>query len=254
MTDLNDKMKRMEFVRRYLNVETTVQEEQLLLDYYSQTEKELTLEEEYLRLLLMGTNVHPHRTELSKQKEDEFDQLMQLSFQRDKKPFNHRLWLYSFIGVAAASLLMLLTFHQYKTEKIEQTVVAQRTVTEQKSQPLTSFDKIRNLPEESKPEIIEKRLRPKNMKPQNLRHVTAEQEDPIPDTLGNGIWKSEENVLNALKMLVDCEVTIEREEQEVRNDIIKATFLATPQPAAVRLVSNEAGDYEVVDPQMIIDL
>lgn len=254
MTDLNDKMKRMEFVQRYLNAETTVQEELLLLDYYSHTKEELTLEEENVRLLLMATNVHPCQTELSKQKEDEFDQLMQFAFQHDKKKINHRQWLYPFIGAAVASLLMLLTFHQYKTEKIDQSVVAQQTAKEQKPQPHSSFDEIRNLSEEIKPETLEKRLRLKNTKTQNLRHVTAEQEDPVPDTLGNGIWKSEENVLNALEMLADCEVTIERGEQEVRNDIIKATFRATPQPAGVRLVSNEAGDYEVVDPQMIIDL
>jgi hypothetical protein len=254
MTDLNDKMKRMEFVQRYLNAEATVKEELLLLDYYSHTKEELTLEEENVRLLLMTTNVHPRQTELSKQKEDEFDQLMRPSFLHDKKTVNHRQWLYPFIGAAAASLLMLLTFHQYKTEKMEQTVVAQRAVTEQKPQPLPSFDGIRNNPEEIKPETFEKRLRPRNMKTQNPRHVTAEQEDPVPDTLGNGIWKSEENVLNALEMLADCEVTIERGEQEVRNDIIQATFHAIPQPAGVRLVSNEAGDYEVVDPQMIIDL
>jgi hypothetical protein len=40
----------------------------------------------------------------------------------------------------------------------------------------------------------------------------------------------------------------------VRNEILKATFHATPQPAGARLVSSEAGDYEVIDPKTIIDL
>ena len=34
MTDLNDQTKRLELVHRYLNAETTLDEEQLLQDYY----------------------------------------------------------------------------------------------------------------------------------------------------------------------------------------------------------------------------
>ena len=76
----------------------------------------------------------------------------------------------------------------------------------------------------------------------------------IPDTLGSGIWQSRENVQRAVRMLADCEATIRREEQEVRNDIIEATFRATPQPANAILVSNEAGDYEVIEKRNIIEI
>ena len=67
------------------------------------------------------------------------------------------------------------------------------------------------------------------------------------DTLGSAIWQREENVVLALQMLSDCDQTIQREEQELRNDIIRATFNATPQPAKARLLLNDNGDYMVVE-------
>jgi hypothetical protein len=76
----------------------------------------------------------------------------------------------------------------------------------------------------------------------------------IPDTLGNGIWRSERNVALAIQMLSECEKTIQREEQEMRNHIIQATFNATPQPANAVLVTNEAGDYEVIETKTIIEI
>ena len=76
----------------------------------------------------------------------------------------------------------------------------------------------------------------------------------ISDTLGNGIWRSERNVAIAIQMLSECEETILREEQEMRNHIIQATFNATPQPANAVLVTNEAGDYEVIETKTIIEI
>jgi len=76
----------------------------------------------------------------------------------------------------------------------------------------------------------------------------------IPDTLGNGIWKSERNVQIALQMLGECEAVIEKSEQEMRNTIVKATFNATPQPANAVLVTNEAGDFEVIETKTIIEI
>ena len=67
------------------------------------------------------------------------------------------------------------------------------------------------------------------------------------DTLGSAIWQREENVALALQMLSDCEQTIQREEQELRNNIIRATFNATPQPAKAQLLLNDNGDYMVVE-------
>jgi hypothetical protein len=80
------------------------------------------------------------------------------------------------------------------------------------------------------------------------------QQDITADTLGSGIWQREENVVLALQMLSECEQTIRREEQEVRNTVIEATFNAVPRPANVILVSDENGAYEVVETKRIINI
>ena len=74
------------------------------------------------------------------------------------------------------------------------------------------------------------------------------------DTLGESIWQRKENVILAVQMLNDCEEAIQRGEQTVRNTIIEATYHALPQPENVILVTNEAGDYEVIDSKRIIDI
>lgn len=80
------------------------------------------------------------------------------------------------------------------------------------------------------------------------------QQVAIADTLGSGIWQREENVVTALQMLNECEQTIRREEQEVRNAVIEATYKAVPRPANVILVSDENGDYEVIERRAIIGI
>ncbi len=77
------------------------------------------------------------------------------------------------------------------------------------------------------------------------RKALAQRE--LPDTLGQGIWQDEENVLLALQMLADCEKTIARSEQRLRNDMVEAAFTALPQPPQARLVVYDNGDYMVVD-------
>lgn len=89
----------------------------------------------------------------------------------------------------------------------------------------------------------------KRIQPTNRAHSTE-----IPDTLGSSIWHSERNVALAIQMLSECETTILREEREMRNHIIQATFNATPQPANTVLVTNEAGDYEVIETKTIIEI
>ena len=91
---------------------------------------------------------------------------------------------------------------------------------------------------EEKPKIRQRRktvVKPRTPRPE------------IPDTLGSGIWQSERNVRLAIKMLSECEAVIEKSEQEVRNNIVRAPFNAMPQPANAVLVTNEAGDCFVSD-------
>ena len=86
------------------------------------------------------------------------------------------------------------------------------------------------------------------------RNAAARRAKEIPDTLGDGIWRNRENVVLALQMLSECEQTIRREEQEVRNTVIEATFRAMPQPANVILVTTETGDCEVMETKNIIEI
>ena len=76
MTDLNDKTKRLELVHRYLNAETTLEEERLLLDYYTQAMNVLTPEEENVRIIIISTRLNTSDVELSDEKEAEFDKIM----------------------------------------------------------------------------------------------------------------------------------------------------------------------------------
>ena len=77
MTDLNDNLKRQELVSRYLNAETTIEEEQLLLDYYTHAKDLLSPEEEDVRLVILSTSQHAGDMELSEEKEAEFDRMME---------------------------------------------------------------------------------------------------------------------------------------------------------------------------------
>ncbi len=76
----------------------------------------------------------------------------------------------------------------------------------------------------------------------------------LSDTLGTSIWQRRENVIRAVQLLSNCEADIRQEEQEIRNGIVEATFRATPQPKNAILVTNEAGDYEVIETRSIIEI
>ena len=77
---------------------------------------------------------------------------------------------------------------------------------------------------------------------------------PSAHDLSTGCTQSPKNVERAIRILADCETTIQREEQEMRNMVIVTTFRATPQPANAVLVTNETGDCEVIETKRIIEI
>ena len=83
MTNLNDKKLRQELIRGYLNAETTLEEECLLADFLSDTDIALSAEEEDVLLMLQISNLIG-RPEISKEKADEFDRLMQIGSKKSK--------------------------------------------------------------------------------------------------------------------------------------------------------------------------
>ena len=147
-----------------------------------------------------------------------------------KKP-RRRVWPFAAtaLGIAASVLLALML----------------KPTTEQTTQPPVIAD----LPQETPPQPAVpdepsepvQPIKPTNpIKPKRL--AAAE----LPDTLGESIFESEENVMRTALMLYECEVTIRQEEQQLRNHIIEATFNALPQAENSLLVTNENGDFEVI--------
>ena len=67
------------------------------------------------------------------------------------------------------------------------------------------------------------------------------------DTLGNGIWQSKKNIVLAEEMLKDCEMTIRKSGQAIRNEVMEASFHALPQKPNFRLVIDEEGDYVITN-------
>lgn len=166
------------------------------------------------------------------------------------KPASRRRWLIPAIAAVAASLLLLLTMHLLN---VEQPLTAHQD--EKPKQAKVCHVPVKHVTKDHEPapqqktltQVSSPRTRKKGTAARNTQRATARPEKAIPDTLGNGIWHSKENVLLAIQLLSECEQTIERSEQRIRNDIVRATYHATPQPANAQLVINDNGDYMVVE-------
>ena len=147
-------------------------------------------------------------------------------------------WLYPLSAIAvAASVLLLILLNIEKQKPDQQPPVVAEVMTE--PQPI--------IPDEP----VEHANPTKPIIPVKVAKTVAPKKQPIeaelPDTLGQGIFESEENVRLAVQMLSECEATIRHEEQQVNNRIIKATFNALPQAENALLVTNENGDFEVIE-------
>lgn len=139
------------------------------------------------------------------------------------------------IAVAASVLLLILL--DVRTQQAEQPPVIAEIVTV--PQPI--------IPDEP----VEHANPTKPIIPVKVAKTVAPKKQPIeaelPDTLGQGIFESEENVRIAMQILCECEATIRQEKQQTRNYIIEATFNALPQAENALLVTNENGDFEVIE-------
>lgn len=148
-----------------------------------------------------------------------------------------RRWLLPASALAiAASVLLLILLNIEKQKPEQQTpVIAEKVMS---PVPVISDEPI----EHAKPT--------KPIKPVKVAKTVAPKKRPIeaelPDTLGQSIFESEENVRIAMQILCECEATIRQEKQQTRNYIIEATFNALPQAENALLVTNENGDFEVI--------
>ncbi len=86
--------------------------------------KNKTSKDQGLRLALQHRNEAAERMTPSA---DFADRLMQRIEEQTAKPKHRRVWLYSGIAAAAASVLLLLTLHYNKVEPKQENIVAQQT-------------------------------------------------------------------------------------------------------------------------------
>ncbi len=199
---------------------------------------------------------------------DDFtDRLMQ-RIEQESEPHvvHHRWWLYTSISAVAASIaIVLLLNYNNKVEPTVQPKTAHVTLAGS-ANPADPADlnaaSVTNVLNDSKVPEAPKAITP-SAAPRQIakapRHLAAAKEtafitDEIPDTLGSSIMASEENMARALQMLAECEQSIMKGEQAVRNDMIEATFNSMPQSASAMLVINELGNMEVVDYDDVVKL
>ena len=185
----------------------------------------------------------------------------------DTKPAaSHRRHWWGWMSAAAACLLIAIGVGVYYEFNKAPHSIAKLSAPDNKTECTQLSNRVHPIEQSSAPdEVIEctqpsnrvhptEQLSASNRTTEHTRPTKRTRPTEIPDTLGNGIWRSERNVAIAIQMLSECEETILREEQEMRNHIIQATFNATPQPANAVLVTNEAGDYEVIETKTIIEI
>lgn len=136
MTDLNDKKKRQDLMLRYLNAETTIEEEQFLQNCLEHSEEQLTPEEEDLLLIISSTR-HVGDVEPSDDKEAEFDKMMAGNTCRKNHKTAFRLIWPSSMLIAVMLALFLMT----KGSKHDAPVSPQyATTTPAASAPQASLD------------------------------------------------------------------------------------------------------------------
>ena len=185
----------------------------------------------------------------------------------DTKPaVSHRRHWWGWMSAAAACLLIAIGLGVYHEFNKAPHSIVKLSAPDNKTECTQLSNRVQPIEQPSAPDEVIECTQPSNrgapIRQSGRTNRTTEHTQPtkrthpteIPDTLGNGIWRSERNVAIAIQMLSECEETILREEQEMRNHIIQATFNATPQPANAVLVTNEAGDYEVIETKTIIEI
>ena len=95
--------------------------------------------------------------------------------------------------------------------------------------------------------VAKKKFRKKLRKKKPVVETKLVAQEQYADTLGSHIFQSPENVLIAVKMLEECDAIIRNEMQEVRNNVIDATFRVAPPSGSAILVKDMNGDLDVVD-------
>ena len=184
--------------------------------------------------------------------EAEYDRIVESRQQKVRTVSLRWRWTTAALAVAASLALLFIFSRRGAEEAAPQQQLIAEVTPDMPEQPVPSNQE--DVPPQdisSHEEIVTPQVSPSRSR--RSGGGTSKQEE-LPENIGDDIWQNEENVLLALQMLSECEAAIQREEQEIRNDIVRATFNATPQPANAILVTNELGDYEVIETRTLIEI
>lgn len=136
MKNLKDKAVRQELIQRYLAAETSVEEEQMLADFYQQNQNEnFSEEEEQVCQLILATSHLADDFTLSVEKEEEFDRIMAAAARKPK-----RITLWPWLSAACMAGIMVIFLTPPKTEDnkvLAEHPTIQATKTSEKMQPQT---------------------------------------------------------------------------------------------------------------------
>ena len=172
--------------------------------------------------------------------------------EQDRHRMRKRVRILLALTSAAACLLLLLTRSLSIREQTEPVPVLEAktktiTITETMTKTEVEAPMEEKEPTDLHKCVARKKLRKKVRKkePSIERELVAQEQ--YADTLGSHIFQSPENVLIAMKMLDECDAIYRNELQEVRNNVIDATFRVAPPSGSAILVKDMNGDLDVVD-------
>ena len=172
--------------------------------------------------------------------------------EQDRHRMRKRVRILLALTSAAACLLLLLTRSLSTRELTEPAPVLEAktkaiTISETMTKTVVEAPMEEKEPTDLHKCVARKKLRKKvrRKEPSIERELVAQEQ--YADTLGSHIFQSPENVLIAMKMLDECDAIYRNELQEVRNNVIDATFRVAPPSGSAILVKDMNGDLDVVD-------
>ena len=166
---------------------------------------------------------------------------------QNRQRLRHRIGILVALTSAAAACLFLFLTRSLSTR--EQTEPAPdletKTITITKTKVMASVEEKESA--DLHKCVAKKKVRKKLRKKKTMVETKLVAQEQYADTLGSHIFQSPENVLIAMKMLEECDAIIRNEMQEVRNNVIDATFRVAPPSGSAILVKDMNGDLDVVD-------
>lgn len=172
--------------------------------------------------------------------------------EQDRHRMRKRVRILLALTSAAACLLLLLTRSLSTREQTEPAPVLEaKTKTITITETMTKTEVEAPMEEKESADLKKCVARKKFCKKVRRKEPSIETKlvthEQYADTLGSHIFQSPENVLIAMKMLDECDAIYRNELQEVRNNVIDATFRVAPPSGSAILVKDMNGDLDVVD-------